>query len=303
MAALVRLAMLVLVFASASIVRAQPRITVSRPDVDVFVHRWDEDDATVTITGRNGLPIHDLTEDDFEVWRDDGELAKIISVDTIQLRDAKALGLSFVLDNSASIFHGYDSITKYLDTFITRIPGDVLMNAYVFDDKDRSRMHEATRRGDVFIAPSGALTSRDSISRFWHFYDTIRSEFTPLYDEVGLALWNIQNRKNYGDTSRLNIVIVISDGSDNASRTSIEDLLDHVLASSIRLFVLTYRSEPDRRLTWLSNRARGTSATLESLPELSNTLEELRTELTFAYRVRFRPDPNKVGDKPKSTSW
>lgn len=289
--------LLLLLFASSAI--AQPEITVTHPNADIFIHQWDDNEAVISVTGRDGLPIRALTKDSFHVMLGE-RISKVRSVDTVQLRDARALGLSFVLDNSASIFHGYDSITKYLDTFITGIPGDVMMNAYVFDDNDRSRMHEATRRGDVFIAPSGATTLRDSISRFWHFYDTIRSEFTPLYDQVGLALWNIKRQKDFGDTNRLNIVIVISDGTDNASRTSIEDLLDHVLASDVRLFVLTYRTEPDRRLSWLSSRARGTSATLGSLPALATTLEELRTELLTAYRIRFTPDRRKKRDLPKS---
>jgi hypothetical protein len=98
----------------------------------------------------------------------------------------------------------------------------------------------------------------------------------------------------------LNIVVVISDGVDNASRTSIEDLLDHVLVSDVRLFVLTYRSEPDRRLSWLSSRARGTSATLQSLPALATTLEELRGELMTVYRIKYAPDRSKRRDLPKS---
>jgi hypothetical protein len=266
---------------------AQPRITTSSADADIFVHEQRGNELTLSITSRSGLPIRDLTKDSIKVQLEDGGFATVLSIDTMQLRNAKAMGLSFVLDNSASIFHGYDSITKYLDTFITGIPGDVVMNAYTFDDKDRTRMHEATRRGDVFIAPFGPTTDRKAISGFWHFYDTIRSEFTPLYDQLGLALWNIQHRKDYGDTSRLNVVIVVSDGTDNASRTSIEDLLDLVLVSDVRLFVLTYRTEPDRRLSWLSNRARGSGETLDNLPELAKTLDKLRTELMTVYRVRY----------------
>ncbi len=283
----------------ASSAYAQPDITVTHPNADVFIHNWDENEAIVSITGRDGLAIRGLTKDSFLVMLGDHN-SDVRSVDTVELRDAKSLGLSFVLDNSASIFHGYDSITKYLDSFVKGIPGDVLMSAYTFDDRDRSRMHEATRRGDVFIAPSGATKDRDSISRFWHFYDTIRSEFTPLYDQVGLALWNIKRQKDLGDTNRLNIVIVISDGADNASRTSIEDLLDHVLVSDVRLFVLTYRTEPDRRLSWLSSRARGSSATLQSMPALATTLEQLRGELMTAYRIRFTPDQAKMRDLPKT---
>jgi hypothetical protein len=297
--AAVRLALVLVALLRASLTYAQPTITLSHPGADIFIHDWDDNEATVSVTERSGLPRRGLTKDSFVVMMD-GRNRKIKSVDTLLLPNAKALGLSFVLDNSASIFHGYDSITKYLDAFIKGIPGDVLMNAYVFDDKDRSRMHEATRRGDVWIAPFGPTTDRDSISRFWHFYDTVRSEFTPLYDQVGLALWNIQRRKDYGDTNRLNVVIVISDGTDNASRTSIEDLLDLVLVSDVRLFVLTYRTEPDRRLSWLSNRARGASATLESLPALDATLEQLRSELMTVYKIRFATDRGKRRDLPKS---
>jgi hypothetical protein len=279
---------------------AQPAITVTKPNADVFIHEWDGNDATVSVTDRSGETIRGLTPADFRVVLEGVAQARIRSVALDTLRDSKAIGLSFVIDNSASIFHGYDSITKYLDRFIRKMPGDVLMSAYVFDDMDRSRMHEATKRGDVYIAPSGDTHDRDSISRFWHFYDTIRSEFTPLYDQVGLAMWNIQRRKDRGDTNRLNIVIVVSDGTDNASRTSIEDLSDLVSVSDVRLYVLTYRSEPDRRLSWLANRARGASYTLQTLEGISVALEELRTEMTMVYKIRYVPDPKKRRDLPKS---
>lgn len=279
---------------------AQPMITVTKPSTDVFIHQWDDNDATVSVTDRSGAAIRGLTIADFRVMFDGGRPTRIRSVELDTLRNSKAIALSFVIDNSASIFHGYDSITKYLDRFIHAMPGSLLMSAYVFDDKDRSRMHEATKRGDVYIAPSGDTESRDSVSRFWHFYDTIRSEFTPLYDQVGLALWNIQRRKDYGDTDRLNVVIVVSDGADNASRTSIEDLHDLVKVSDIRLFVLTYRSEPDRRLSWLANRARGASYTLQTLQGIADALEELRKEMTVVYKIRYEPDPKKRRDLPKS---
>ena len=294
-------ALLILLFALlTATARAQPQIAVARPDADLFIHEWSEDEATITVTDRSGTAIRGLTAKDFTVSLDSNRPASVRSASITRITNAKSIALSFVLDNSASIFHGYDSITKYLDGFVNNMPGSVLMSAYVFDNRDRSRMHEATRRGDVFIAPSGDTEDRDSISRFWHFYDSIRSEFTPLYDELGTALWSIQARKNRGDTSRLNVVVVVSDGTDNASRTSIEDLLDHVMASDIRLYVLTYRTDPDRRLSWLAGRARGSSYSLSSLPEMSQALDDLRAELTVAYKIRFGTDKPGRRNLPKS---
>lgn len=290
------LCILLLFFTSTAF--AQPRITVSKNDADLFIHEWSEDGATVSVTDPKGLAIRTLEAKDFTVMRDSSPV-EVIAIEQSRIINSKRISLSFVIDNSASIFSGYDSITKYLDRFIRNMPGKVLMGAYVFDNKDRTRMHEPTRRGEVYIASSGETESRDSISRFWHFYDTIRSTYTPLYDQVGVALWNIQRRKNYGEKDRLNIVIVVSDGTDNASRTSIETLSDIVGVSDVRLFVLTYRSEPDRRLSWLANRARGSSYTLDQLSQISQALDELRKEFTYVYKLKFRT-PRVNIDLPKS---
>lgn len=282
----------------ASVASAQPKITVAREDADIFIHEWDTDGATVSITDPKGLAIRTLEAKDFTV-RHDSVLWEVTGIEQSRITNAKRMSLSFVIDNSASIFAGYDSITKYLDAFIRNIPGSVLMGAYVFDNKDRTPMHEPTRRGEVYIASSGETESRDTISRFWHFYDTIRSTYTPLYDQVGVALWNIQRRKNYGDKDRLNIVIVISDGTDNASRTSIETLDEIVGVSDVRLFVLTYRTEPDRRLSWLANRARGSGYTLDQISQISQALDELRNEFTYVYKLKFKGRQEKF-DLPKA---
>jgi hypothetical protein len=83
-------------------------------------------------------------------------------------------------------------------------------------------------------------------------------------------------------------VIVVSDGTDNASRTSIETLSDIVGVSDVQLFVLTYRTEPDRRLSWLANRARGSSYNLLELPEIERALDELRNQFTYTYKLRLK---------------
>jgi hypothetical protein len=153
--------------------QAQPSVSVDKPEHDVFIHDWSEDELTVTVTNREGQFIKGLNDKDFIV-RDSTGVVQVSGAEVSRITDAKSLSLSFVLDNSASIFAGYDSITKYLDGFIQSVPGDVLMGAYVFDNRDRTPMHEPTRRGQVYIASSGETESRDSISRFWHYYDSIR---------------------------------------------------------------------------------------------------------------------------------
>src|SRR5687767_4971272 len=82
------IALLIVLISSAAF--AQPQITVSTPDADVFIHEGDGDAATVSVTDRSGTTIRGLKHTDFQVTLDSNKKARVYSVEPSRLVDAKA---------------------------------------------------------------------------------------------------------------------------------------------------------------------------------------------------------------------
>ena len=82
-------ALLILLFALlTATARAQPQIAVARPDADLFIHEWSEDEATITVTDRSGTAIRGLTAKDFTVSLDSNRPARVRSASITRITNA-----------------------------------------------------------------------------------------------------------------------------------------------------------------------------------------------------------------------
>jgi von Willebrand factor type A domain len=259
---------------------------------------WNE--AWIELSGVS--PGEKLTTDDLTI-ANGNRMAEMLSVDSIGWKFHSTLALSFVLDNSGSMFHAFDSLTSVCDSMVNILPAGAIGQAVTFDTRYRGPSHLYTSRSSVFIAQHGFTDSMAALSRFWHFYDTIRTQFTPLYDAIGVAVTNITARRERGDyahsdtahndtahndTAHNDVLIVVTDGEDNASRASIE-LLQRLLASAhLRLFAINFRTEEDNRLEWLARKTGGEYFTASNIGELRELLQFIGLSLTQQYHVRYR---------------
>jgi hypothetical protein len=251
-------------------------------DVKVLEQRPHE--LVVSITDRFGKRLPSVAPSQLIIRDSAGNVAVIRSVQRKPLRSLQPMSISFVLDNSGSMFSNYDSLTKYLDQLIANLPGSFTGAAYAFDVVDRFPSHEPTRRKAVWIANSGITSDKDSLSRFWHFYDSIRADFTPLNDQMAAALWSIQMRRDRGDTNALDVLIVVSDGKDNASRTSKQTINDLLKATGVRLYSISFRVWESDRLAF---ETKGLNVHAGKLEELQSSIMRLREELGFAHHIRY----------------
>jgi von Willebrand factor type A domain len=244
---------------------------------------WNE--AWVELSGVS--PGEKLTTDDLTI-ANGNRMAEILSVDSVGWKFHSTLALSFVLDNSGSMFHAFDSLTSACDSIVNILPAGAIGQAVTFDTRYRNPSHLYTSRSSIFIAQHGFTDSMAALSRFWHFYDTIRTQFTPLYDAIGEAVTNITTRRERGDTAHNDILLVVTDGQDNASRASIE-LLQQLLASAhLRLFAINFRTEEDNRLEWLARKTGGDYFTANTIGELRELLQSFGLSLTEQYHIRYR---------------
>src|ERR1017187_541832 len=127
------------------------------------------------------------------------------------------------------MFHAYDSLTRNCDSILHYLPRGAIGQALVFDNRARSVSHLYTKEHSTFIAQKFFTDSIFSLSKFWHYYDTVRTQFTPLYDAISAAVTNIEDRRMKNASPRSDVLIVVTDGDDNASRASIE-LIQEVLS-------------------------------------------------------------------------
>jgi len=271
-------------------------LAVSGYSQDPHVHLRKKANGTVNITAngdklavrvwsQKGI-VRGLKQEDFIVTQG-ADTAEIVSFSEVTSESTADVAFTFILDNSGSMFSAYDSLTKYLDEFVDLIGDGMTANVITFDNVERKPNYEGVRKNRIFIALSGFTEDKQEMKDFWHFYDTIRSDFTPLYDATVSGLLAIHDRHTKGDVARHEIVMVITDGSDNISKTTLRELEELAEAMRITLFTVSYRAEPDRKLAWLVRKTGGRHYDASSLRELSESLRDLRKEFTSAYRIVY----------------
>jgi hypothetical protein len=271
-----------------TILQAQPiSIKLTKPAsalLRVDSANWNE--AWITLDGASPS-AKKLDRTDLRVT--EGErIAKVISVDSIGSLFTSHLALSFMLDNSGSMFHAYDSLTRMCDSILAVLPSGVIFQAVTFDNTARSESHIYTKRASVFIAQSGFRDSAKAVRTFWHFFDTIRTQYTPLYDAIATVITNIDDRRAESNTAREDVILVVTDGEDNASRASIEMLNELVATAQVRLFAINFRTEADERLRWLARNAGGEFHVADDLRDLRELLRQIGSFLTRQYHIVYR---------------
>ncbi len=251
------------------------------------IGRIDADTAYARVRTTQGHALRKLTADDFLITRDN-DTAEIISCAASQKLSTGDLAITFILDNSGSMYHAYDSLTKYLDGFLDSLGEGMTINAMTFDNMERKRSYDATGREQLFIASSEFTQDRKTIKEFWHSYDSIRTDLTPLYETIVKGLERIIDRRKSGDSLRSEIMIVVTDGEDNGSSTSIEKLSELVGVMPVTLFTVNFRSDPDGRLLWLAKKNHGDHYVADDLYQLREILNNLRKDISYSYKLVFQ---------------
>jgi hypothetical protein len=245
------------------------------------------DTAIVRVTTQKGHALKKLSADDFLITKDN-DTAEIFSCTPLATAATTDLAITYILDNSGSMYHSYDSLTKYLDRFLDSLGEGLTANAMTFDNTERKRTYDGTGREQLFIASSEFTADKERLKEFWHSYDSIRTEFTPLYEAVLKGLERISDRRNAGDSLRREVMILVTDGADNASSLSIERLNDLAEVMPVTIFIVNFKSEPDGRLYWLSRKTKGDMYLADDVETLRKTLDELRKDISYSYKLVFR---------------
>ena len=228
--------------------------------------------ATVTDTTKRLVP--DLTEEDFEVY-DNGKLQPLTQFDNRPL----PITVVVMLDTSGSMTLALDLVKSAAEQFLLRMMPEDQGMVGAFNDK-------------IEFHPEGFTNSRDELVRSLKELDF--GYPTRLYDAVNQSmaqLKGIPGRK---------VVLVFTDGDDNASKFGSGDVTDRCRVEDVMVYSIgleneyfdgarKVRSSPDRGLRRLSEETGGGFFLLKKTDELNSTFTRVAQELHSQYVLGFTP--------------
>ncbi len=228
--------------------------------------------ATVMDAEKRLVP--DLVEEDFEVY-DNGKLQTLTSFDNKPL----PITVVVMLDTSGSMTLALDLVKAAAEQFLLRMLPDDRGMVGAFNDK-------------IEFFPDAVTGSRDELIRSLKELDF--GYPTRLYDAVGESmaqLKGIPGRK---------VVLVFTDGADNASRVGSGAMTDRARAEDVMIYSVgleneffngqqRQRSSPDRGLKRLSEETGGGFFLLKKTDDLGPTFTRVAQELHSQYVLGFTP--------------
>ncbi|HYM19506.1 MAG TPA: vWA domain-containing protein [Candidatus Kapabacteria bacterium] len=252
-----------------------------------LITRFDNDTLYLRAWDKHGTEKDDLDSTDPIITRGN-DTASIVRFEHQTTLSAADLAISFVLDNSGSMRHSYDSLTKYLDVFLDSLGDHLQTSAIVFDYADRDPTYDRTARPKLFLASNPFTTDNKNTKTFWHFFDTIRSKYTPLFDAMWKSLEHISDRRKSGDSVRTDVMIVVTDGEDNCSEREVTDLKQFAAVMNTAIYFVNFNSYASGKILWLINHTYGKTFSADDLPELREVIMGIRRLLSSGYRIVFK---------------
>ena len=176
----------------------------------------------VTVTDRRGHPVNGLQRDDFRVF-EDGRPQPIAAF----RHGDEALTLGLVVDRSGSMRSKTQALFVAVSALLRASRSDSELFAVEFNDG----VSLALRNGQTFTNDAGevraALVAAPAEGR------------TALYDGVILGLQQLE--RGHADRK---VLIVVSDGGDNASRRTAAEVLELAHRSDVVIYAIGLLGDP-----------------------------------------------------------
>ena len=257
-----RLACVTLVAASVT-VAAQDRPTFSTHSDLVVVHATVED-------GR-GAAVPGLQRDDFIVYEDNRPQA----VSFFSSTDAPAT-IGLLVDNSTSMVSKRDRVVAAAVQFAELSNPDDEIFVLAFNEEVREAWApRVIEESDVSVLRATLLNRISARGQ------------TALYDAIDGALLRLQNARHTRQ-----VIVIISDGSDNASRIKIDDMLASIKSSSAMIYSVVLQDPVDRDgnprlLKRLSTDTGGESFTPKDTDDIPGALAHIARDIRATYTLGY----------------
>jgi Ca-activated chloride channel homolog len=227
-----------------------------------------------TVSDRKGHPVSGLRQDDFQVFQDG--VAEHIG---LFLHEDVPVTVGLVVDHSGSMKTRLPEVVAAADTFARASnPGD-----QIFVVNFNERVSLGLPAGITFTADAPELES--AISR------TAAGGKTALYDAIIESLQQLK----MGNRDK-KVLIVISDGGDNASKHNLPEVMKMAEESSAIIYAIGLFDEddPDRNPKALENLARATGGEAffpRETDAVVGICERIARDIRTQYTLGYTPAP------------
>jgi Ca-activated chloride channel family protein len=233
----------------------------------------------VTVEDRRGTYVSGLPKEAFTVL-DNG---KEQPVQFFSAADTPAT-IGLLIDNSTSMMNKREMVAAAAVGFteMSNPEDEIFVLAFNEDVSEiwKPRVIQSTNPVSMRATLLGGIAARG---------------MTALYDAVYIGL----QRLAYGKHTR-QVLVVISDGSDNASSTTLEQMLGQTRTSEAAIFTVMLkdpvsRDGNPRLLRRLATESGGEAFEPRTLSDVPETLEHIARDIRSAYTIGFAPEA--VGER------
>jgi VWFA-related protein len=234
----------------------------------------------VTVRDKQGHYVGGLAKEAFDIFEDGRP--QVVSFFTAE--DAPVT-VGLLVDSSGSMQHNRDLILAAAATFVERSNPDDEVFGLTFNDDVRPA-----------LPPGTQFTSDPQVLR-QALADTITTRGrTALYDAIADGI----NYLASGQHER-KVLVVVSDGGDNASETTFDRILTQVRASNVVVHAvgLVDPAEPDanpKRLRQLAEASGGIAFRPGNANQVRDALERVALDIRNAYTLGYAPADTAAGD-------
>lgn len=194
------------------------------------------------------------------------------------------LHVALVLDHSDSMQNGFEAEQQAARQFLERFLRPNIDSVFMVEFSSRVGLSQA-------VSDVSKLSPVESLEA---------SGQTALYDAILAATGALQAQSTGPEPSR-RVLILLSDGEDNYSRSSLAEALEAAQRSDAVVYAITahnlhYEYQGDAVLRQLGNATGGRAFILSSYSGADRVFSEIEAELRTQYWVTFRlPDPPACG--------
>jgi VWFA-related protein len=232
-----------------------------------------------TVRDKSGAFVPDLTQQDFHVWEDN----KPQTISFFRHEDAPVAG-GLRVDNSKSMRHKRPDVTAAAMAFIhSSNPRDE-----VFVENFNERVSMGLPAGQDFSSQPAQL--EQALDR------APAGGMTALYDAIETGLQHLRK----ADLDK-KVLIVVSDGGDNASNARLEQVLQDAARSDAIIYTIGLfdENDPDRNPGVLKKLARGTGGECflpSSLADVTSICQRIADDIRHQYTIGYHPSNTSMND-------
>jgi Ca-activated chloride channel family protein len=225
-----------------------------------------------TVADRNGVLIHNLGEQDFEVYEDGlRQLIRLFKNEDIPV----TVGL--VVDHSSTMRQKLSEVSAAARTFVRSSNREDEMFVVNFNEKVSLGLPEGMRFTAAAADLEAAVTRAPAGGE------------TALYDAMARGLTELQAGHRDGK-----ILVIISDGGDNASARSLTQVMKLARQSSAVIYAVGIFDEqdPDRNpavLRRLAQETGGEAYFPKQLAEIVAICERIARDIRHQYTIGYAP--------------